>query len=79
MNIPPLSLPRGNVLLVGSGALPVALLPGWVLYLRSLYDWQVRTCLTFSATRLVAPDALAALSSRPVLGPDWRQIGRAHV
>ena len=75
MNTPRLSLPRGNVLLVGTGALPVALLPGWVLYLRELYDWNVRVCLTHAATRLVSADALAALSTNPVLGPDWRPGG----
>lgn len=71
MNTPSIPLPRGNLLLVGTGALPVALIPGWVLYLRELMGWNVRACLTHSATRLVAPDALAALTGRPVLGPDW--------
>ncbi|MDA2812534.1 hypothetical protein O4J56_17960 [Nocardiopsis sp. RSe5-2] len=75
MNPPKITLPRGNVLLVGAGALPVALLPGWVLYLRQLYGWQVRVCLTRSATGLVASDALAAISGRPVLGPEWRPAG----
>lgn len=68
---PDITLPRGHVLLVGSGALPVALLPGWVMCLRDWYPWTLRVCLTWSATRLVAPAAMAAVSGRPIVGPDW--------
>lgn len=71
MKLPHIPLPRGNLLIIGTGALPVSLLPGWVLYLRELMGWNTRVCLTHSATRLVSPEALASLSGRPVLGPDW--------
>lgn len=78
MTTPPaLDLPRRNLLLVGSGALPVSLLPGWVMCLRDWYPVTVRLCLTWSATRLVSPAALAAVSGQPVLGPDWQpETGR---
>ena len=68
--VPDLPLPRGRLLLVGTGALPVALLPGWVLCLRQWFGWQVRVCLTWSAARLVSPTALAALSGSAVHGPE---------
>lgn len=71
MDVPDIHLRRGRLLLVGTGALPVALLPGWITCLRDWYGWSVRVCLSRAATRLVAADALAALTGHPVLGPEW--------
>lgn len=67
--LPDIHLPRGNLLVVGTGALPVAMLPGWVMCLRTWFNWHVRTCLTWSAERLVSPAALAAVSNNAVSGP----------
>lgn len=72
---PQLPLPRGHLLVVGTGALPVSLLPGWVMCLRSWYGWDVRVCLTWSAAQLVSPTALAAVSGRPVSGPGGAGTG----
>ncbi len=60
-------LQHGRLLIIGSGALGVSLLPGWVLYLRSHLALKVRVALTPTATTLVSPQALAALSGQPVL------------
>lgn len=68
---PAIDLPRGNLLLIGTGALPVSLLPGWVMCLRHWYPWSVRVGLTWSAARLVAPAAIASVTGHPVIGPDW--------
>lgn len=77
---PPVNLPRGRVLLVGTGAIGVALIPGWVLYLREAFKWDIRVCLTWSAEQLVSPAALAALSGHPVHGtsttPDLEGVVR---
>ncbi|MGH3858429.1 flavoprotein [Actinokineospora sp.] len=71
-NVPPdLPLARGQVLLVGTGSFSVNLLPSWALLLRRWYGASVRACLTWSATALVAPDALAAATRSPVWGPGF--------
>ncbi|GAA2974503.1 flavoprotein [Actinokineospora diospyrosa] len=71
-NVPEdLPLARGHLLLVGTGSFSVTLLPTWALLLRRWYGTTVRACLTWSATRLVAPDALAAATRSPVAGPGF--------
>ncbi|OMI39933.1 flavoprotein [Streptomyces sparsogenes] len=69
--LPRVTLERGRVLFVSSGAIGVTALPEWVLALRFRYGWSVRVCLTHSADRLVSRHALAALTQAPVEGPDW--------
>lgn len=66
-----IDLPRNQVALIGAGAFAVTQLPQWVVVLRRWYGWDVRVCLTHSATALVAPAALAAASGHAVIGPDW--------
>lgn len=71
-NVPAtLDLARGNLLLVGTGSFNVNLLPTWALMLRKWYGCHLRVCLTYSATALVARDAIAAATKEPVWGPDW--------
>ncbi|WP_180536006.1 flavoprotein [Micrococcus luteus] len=67
-----LDLAHGRLLLVGSGAFAVHQLPQWCVLLRRWYGIQVRVCLTHSASRLVASDAIAAACGAPVEGPGWR-------
>lgn len=70
-----LPLPRGQAVLVGTGAWGVVQLPQWVVALRRWYDWRIRVCLTHTAASLVASDALAAASGNPVVGPGWPTAG----
>jgi phosphopantothenoylcysteine decarboxylase / phosphopantothenate---cysteine ligase len=69
----PVDLPlgRGHLLLVGTGSTSVAMLPMWIVGLRSWYACSVRVCLTYTASLLVSPGAVAAASGSPVWGPDW--------
>ncbi|MEU0932426.1 flavoprotein [Embleya sp. NPDC005971] len=64
-------LPRGRLLLIGTGAFSVADLPGWAGLLRAWYGWSIQPCLTHSAARLVSREALAAGAGTPVAGPEW--------
>ncbi|WP_329128542.1 hypothetical protein OG552_00385 [Streptomyces sp. NBC_01476] len=69
--LPRITLDRGRVLLVASGAIGVTALPEWAMLLRVQYGWSVRVCLTYSADRLVSREALAAVTQAPVAGPGW--------
>ncbi|RZQ62987.1 flavoprotein [Amycolatopsis suaedae] len=73
----------GRLLLAGTGALSVALLPFWLNWLRELRpDVELRVVLTKSAHRFVAAEALSALSRSEVIVDDWaaQPPGRAvHV
>ncbi|MCP3821636.1 phosphopantothenoylcysteine decarboxylase [Streptomyces sp. A3M-1-3] len=68
---PEIALPRGRVLLVGTGAFGVTGLPSWALLMRMWYGWSLRACLTSSADRLVSREAVAAATRSPVAGPEW--------
>lgn len=68
---PPFDLPRGQLLLVGTGSIGVTNLPAWALSLRVECGWSIRVCLTASADALVSRQALAAITQAPVSGPDW--------
>ncbi|MFG2818492.1 flavoprotein [Kitasatospora sp. NPDC048365] len=68
---PPLELPRGQVLLVGTGAFAVVNLPTWAMWLRGSCGWSVRACLTASAETLVSRRAVAVATGAPVSGPGW--------
>lgn len=69
---PPIELPRGRLLLVGTGAFAVTALPSWIALMQTWYGWSIRVCLTHSAQRLVSREALAAVTQAPVEGPEWR-------
>jgi hypothetical protein len=61
-----------RLLLVGTGALAVTHLPFWLNWAAEFYPaLELRIVLTRSATRFVAPDALTALSGRPVTIDAW--------
>ena len=67
----PLPLPRGNLLLIGSGAISVAFTPGWANLLRTWYpNLSIRSVLTFSAEALVSAKAISAVSGHPVVTQD---------
>jgi hypothetical protein len=66
---PELPLARGNLLLVGTGAIAVTMLPAWAMALRSWYGRALRVCLTHSASRLVNPAAGRGRRERAGLGP----------
>lgn len=66
-----LDLPRGQILMVGTGAFDVVKLPTWVMWLRVTCGYSVRVCLTASADLLVSRRALAAAAQAPVSGPAW--------
>ncbi|MGW6685359.1 flavoprotein [Streptomyces sp. NPDC054961] len=67
----PLDLPRGQLLMVGTGAFDVVKMPSWVMWLRVTCGWSVRVCLTASADLLVSRRAVAAAAQAPVSGPEW--------
>ncbi|MFF1415789.1 flavoprotein [Streptomyces sp. NPDC058289] len=66
-----LDLPRGQILMVGTGAFDVVKMPTWAMWLRVTCGWSVRVCLTASAELLVSRRALAAAAQAPVSGPEW--------
>ncbi|GAA2794046.1 hypothetical protein GCM10010452_22900 [Crossiella cryophila] len=63
-----------NLLVVGTGALGVSMLPFWLNWLRHNYpDVTVRVALTRGATRLVSPQAVAAMTRTPVFFDEWTE------
>ncbi|MBG9320520.1 flavoprotein [Corynebacterium belfantii] len=63
-----LPLSNGRLLIIGTGAIGVANLPGWCTAIRSWYSHEVRVLLTQSAQTLVSPQAIAATSgSQPIV------------
>lgn len=67
-----LSLPRGRLLVVGTGALSASLLPGWVEAVRHWYpDVEVKLVVTPNALRFVTTAMLRVATSGGLLGPDW--------
>ncbi|MFJ9008625.1 flavoprotein [Streptomyces canus] len=89
MTAAPSSLPSGlparpsgveRVLLIGTGAIGVTQLPSLVGLLKFGYGFDVAVCLTAAARDFVSPRALATLSGRPVVPPDWpAESGPEHV
>lgn len=62
-----LPLERGRLLMIGTGAIGVANLPGWCTALKQWYSHDIRVLLTQSAQALVSSQAVAATSgSRPI-------------
>ncbi|WP_328708582.1 flavoprotein [Microbispora hainanensis] len=76
----PESIGVNRVLVIGTGAIAVCHLPSFVALLRQRYQAKVTVCLTRSARDLVSPTALAALTGRPVIPPEWSErTGPLHV
>ncbi|CED91193.1 flavoprotein [Actinomyces succiniciruminis] len=67
-----------NLLIIITGAVGAALMPTWVLQLRSDYDISIRCVLTPSAERFLSPNAMAAITGQPTyLESSWGVSGRA--
>lgn len=63
-----LPLSNGRLLIIGTGAIGVANLPGWCTAIKSWYSHEVKVLLTQSAQTLVSPQAIAATSgSQPIV------------
>ncbi|MFD0266126.1 flavoprotein [Streptomyces sp. NPDC127106] len=75
--------PVQRLLLVGTGAVQVALLPTWLAWLRGAYPaLEVRTVVTRSAERFVSRAALHAIGGGEVLADAWPEDpsgGALHV
>lgn len=66
-----LNLQRGQLLIVGTGAISVTFLPSWVNVRRTWYpQMSIRVVLTHSATALVSTRAIAAISGHSVAVQD---------
>ncbi|MGW0608693.1 flavoprotein [Streptomyces sp. NPDC002640] len=72
-----------RLLLVGTGALGVSSLPGWLGWLRESYPHtETRVVLTRQATTFVAPAALTAIGGSPLsydMWPTEAQVTAPHV
>jgi phosphopantothenoylcysteine decarboxylase/phosphopantothenate--cysteine ligase len=72
-----------RLLLVGTGALGVSSLPGWLGWLRESHPHiETRVALTRQATTFVAPAALTAISGKPLFHDEWPtqpQVAAPHV
>ncbi len=85
-SVPSVAVPHlgvGRLLLVGTGAVHVALLPTWANWLRTSYpSLEVRMVVTRSAERFVSRAALSAISGNEVLLDAWSEEptdGALHV
>jgi phosphopantothenoylcysteine decarboxylase/phosphopantothenate--cysteine ligase len=86
VNNVPMAVPHlgvGRLLLVGTGAVHVSLLPTWLNWLRMSYpSLSVRTVITRSAQRFVSRPALSAIGGREVLLDAWPEeevVSALHV
>lgn len=72
-----------RLLLVGTGALGVSSLPGWLGWLRESHPQiETRVALTRQAATFVAPAALTAIGGRPLFHDVWPsepQVTAPHV
>jgi phosphopantothenoylcysteine decarboxylase / phosphopantothenate---cysteine ligase len=67
-----LGLERGNLLVVATGSLAAARLPGQVEAIRGWYpDTSVRVLVTAGALQFVTPVMLRMATGQAVHGPDW--------
>lgn len=63
-----LPLNTGRLLIIGTGAIGVANLPGWCTAIKSWYGHEVKVLLTRTAQTLVSPQSIAATSgSQPII------------
>ncbi|KIF75268.1 hypothetical protein QR77_17750 [Streptomyces sp. 150FB] len=79
----PSDLSFRRLLLVGTGALGVSSLPGWLGWLRESYPHiDTKVVLTRQATTFVAPAALTAIGGKPLVHDVWPtepQVTAPHV
>ncbi|MFF0560642.1 flavoprotein [Streptomyces sp. NPDC020472] len=72
-----------RLLIVGTGALGVSSLPGWLGWLRETYpETETKVLLTRQAATFVSPAALTAIGGRPVLHDVWPtepEVAAPHV
>lgn len=72
-----------RLLLVGTGALGVSSLPGWLGWLRESHPHiETRVALTRQAARFVSPHALTAIGGSPLFHDTWPtepQVTAPHV
>ncbi|MFD0856598.1 flavoprotein [Actinomadura adrarensis] len=74
-----LPLARGRLLMIGTGAFGVSMLPAWMAILRSWYaGLTVETILTESAQRLVRKRAIEAVTGRRVRSSFWDEEDVSH-
>lgn len=67
-----------NLLAVITGAVGAALMPTWMLQLRSDYGISIRCVLTPSAERFLSSKAMAAITGQPTyLESTWQVSGKA--
>jgi phosphopantothenoylcysteine decarboxylase/phosphopantothenate--cysteine ligase len=59
--------PAERILLAGTGAIGVALLPAWVFWIRQHFKLEVRVALTRHAEELVSATSLEVLCGAPVV------------
>lgn len=76
-----LGLHRGHLLVVVTGTIAAASVPGQLETIRGWYpDVSVRVLVTKSATEFVSPVLLRVASRNSVLGPGWFEgVGDLHV
>jgi phosphopantothenoylcysteine decarboxylase / phosphopantothenate---cysteine ligase len=67
--------PVRRILLAGTGAIGVSLLPSWVFWIRNHLGLEVRVALTRHAEALVSAKALSVLSGHPVLAESLGDTG----
>lgn len=60
-----------NVVIIGTGAIGATMIPAWCTLLRSWYSVDIKVVLTHSATNLVSPSAISAVSSNEVISPGY--------
>lgn len=74
-----LPLGRGHLLLIGTGAIGVTMLPAWATMLQSWYEnLEIETILTRSAERLVRRNAIEAVTRKRVHRSFWDESGVSH-
>ncbi|GAB3654525.1 hypothetical protein GCM10027589_13210 [Actinocorallia lasiicapitis] len=68
-----------RLLVIGTGAIGVCSLPGWVGWLRESHpDLDFKVVLTRQATSFVTPTAVMAIGGRPVLTDVWPTEPQVH-
>lgn len=65
------SLPNGNLLIIGTGAIGVSFLPGWCTAIKEWYSFNIKVLLSRSAENMVSKQALKVTSGNSVLTSDF--------
>ncbi|QMV84512.1 flavoprotein [Corynebacterium hindlerae] len=62
-----------------TGGVAASLMPGWLLYLRTVQEWDIEVALTHTAQSFVSVAALEAINGKPVaLDTAWLTKGTAQ-